>query len=398
MLASLSPPILLDEWQAVPEVLGAVKRAVDDHDGAGRFLLTGSVRSEMIAESWSATGRVVRVAQWGLTERELTGDVAAASLFDRVAEHGLEDLRPSDDSVDLRGHVVLALRGSSPEVALQPSASLRRRWLGSYVDQLVLRDAALHDQGRDPTKLRRYLAALAANTAGVTEHKTIYDTAGTTRVTGVAYDGLLELLFVTEQIPAWHSNRLNRLTRSPKRYLTEPALLGPLLGIDERSALRIGDILGRLLDSFVVSQLRPEIEVARWQPRLHHLRQEGGAHEIDIVAEYPGGNVVAIEVKATSAPKPADGRHLGWLRDQLGDDFIAGIVFHTGPRVIRIDDRIAALPISCMGLTDAAVAAVVRGREDRASGTVFSGHLHRGGRQWERSLARGSCRTSPPSC
>jgi uncharacterized protein len=348
VLATLDPPVLLDEWQAVPGVLGAVKRAVDDDEGVGRFLMTGSVRADMVAESWAATGRVVRVAQWGMTERELRGRVTAPSFFDRLVDSGLDDLQPAADGVDLCGYVELALRGGYPQVALQPSAALRRRWLAAYVDQLVLRDAALHDQDRDPTKLRRYLTALAANNAGVVEHKTVFDAAQATRLTAVAYDGLLEMLFVTEQLPAWHSNRLNRLTRTAKRYLTEPALLGPLLGIDERGALRNGDILGRTLDSFVVSQLRPEIEVAEWQPRLHHLRQEGGAHEVDVIAEYPGGKVVAIEIKSSSAPQAADARHLVWLRDQLGADFIAGIVFHTGPRIIRLGDRISALPISCI--------------------------------------------------
>jgi uncharacterized protein len=34
-LKALTPPILLDEWQAVPQVLGAVKRSVD-RDPSGR--------------------------------------------------------------------------------------------------------------------------------------------------------------------------------------------------------------------------------------------------------------------------------------------------------------------------------------------------------------------------
>lgn len=38
-------PLLLDEWQSVPSVLGAVKRAIDDDPQPGRFLLTGSVRA-----------------------------------------------------------------------------------------------------------------------------------------------------------------------------------------------------------------------------------------------------------------------------------------------------------------------------------------------------------------
>ena len=347
VLAVLDPPVLLDEWQAVPGVLAAVKRALDD-GGAGTYLLTGSVRAELIAESWAATGRVIRVAQWGLCEREIAGRADEPSIFDRLADHGIDALAADGGDYDLRRYVEVALRGGFPELALRTSAPARRRWLASYVDQLVLRDSALQDEDRDPVRFRRYLTAVAANTAGVVEHKSLYDAAGITRMTARRYDSLLDMLFVAEQLPAWHSNLLNRLTRSPKRHIVDPALMVPLLGIDERATLRNGDLLGRVLESFVVSQLRPEIEVAEWQPRLHHLRHESGDREVDIVAEYPGGRIVAIEVKATSAPQPSDAKHLVWLRDRLGDDFVAGIVLHTGPRTIRLDDRIAAAPIAVL--------------------------------------------------
>ena len=66
------------------------------------------------------------------------------------------------------------------------------------------------------------------------------------------------MLFVAEELPAWHPNRLNLLTRSPKRYLTESALVGPLLGVDERAVVCNGELLGRLIDTFVLQQLRPE--------------------------------------------------------------------------------------------------------------------------------------------
>jgi uncharacterized protein len=62
VLGGLKPPVLLDEWQQVPDVLGSVKRAVDDDPTRGRFLLTGSVRAELLDATWPATGRVVRVA------------------------------------------------------------------------------------------------------------------------------------------------------------------------------------------------------------------------------------------------------------------------------------------------------------------------------------------------
>ena len=61
-LRGLAEPILLDEWQEVPELLGAVKRAVDAEARPGRFLLTGSVRAELENQTWPGTGRLVRLA------------------------------------------------------------------------------------------------------------------------------------------------------------------------------------------------------------------------------------------------------------------------------------------------------------------------------------------------
>ncbi len=348
VLASLDPPVLLDEWQLVPEVLGSVKRAVDDTRGAGRFLLTGSVRAELLEQTWAATGRVVRMTMWGMTERELVGDVDAPTFFDRVFGGEIDDIHPATSAVGLKDYVERALRGGFPETALQTSDGARRRWLSSYVDQLLLRDAALADDHRDPIRLRRYLVALAASTAGVVEHKTLFDAAGIGRNAAIAYDALLELLFITERTPAWHSNRLNRLTRAPKRYLVDAALMGPLLGVDARAVIRNGDLLGRVIDTFVLSQLRPEVEASDHPPRLHHLRLDDARHECDLIAEAPDGRIIAIEIKSSAAPKAEDARHLAWLRDQLGPQFVAGVLFHTGPRRFRLGERIVALPISSL--------------------------------------------------
>ena len=55
----------------MPQILGAVKRAVDDQPRPARFLLTGSVEAELTAGMWPGTGRVVRVVLHGLTQREI---------------------------------------------------------------------------------------------------------------------------------------------------------------------------------------------------------------------------------------------------------------------------------------------------------------------------------------
>jgi hypothetical protein len=151
-----------------------------------------------------------------------------------------------------------------------------------------------------------------------------------------------------ESVPAWTSNRLKRLVLSPKRYVVDPALIGATLRLDAGGVLRDGAVLGRLLDTFVAAQLRAETAVSSVRPRLYHLRQQQGRHEVDLVAELAGQRLVGIEVKATAGPVADDAKHLAWLRDMLGERFVAGVVFHTGPRLYRLGERIVAAPIATL--------------------------------------------------
>jgi predicted AAA+ superfamily ATPase len=346
-LKASAEPVVLDEWQAVPSVLGAVKRAVDEDFRPGRFVLTGSVRANLDAETWPGTGRVIPVPIYGLTQRELAGRITGPTFVDRVADGELSALSPADPTPDLPGYVDLALAGGYPEPVLRLSEAGRQAWLDGYLEQLLTRDAATLT-ARRPLHLRRYFEALALNTAGVVEHKTLYDAARIDRHTAVSYDALLSGLFVVEALPAWYTNRLSRLIKTPKRYVVDPSLVAAALRADRAAVLRDGDLLGRILDTFVAAQLRPELVLSSSRPRLHHLRDKSGRHEIDLLAELGGHRVVGLEVRASAAPTRADARHLAWLRDELDDRFLHGAVLHTGPRAFVLDERIFALPISAI--------------------------------------------------
>jgi len=345
-LGGYEEPLLLDEWQEIPSVLGAVKRAVDRDPRAGRFILTGSVRADLEATTWPGTGRVVRVSMFGLTTRELVGDVAGPSPLDRLASGG--SLALPDDPPDLRGYVELALRSGFPDPALSLGADARRRWLDGYIDQLLTRDALDVEPRRDPARLRRYFEAYALNTAGIVSDATLLRAAGINRRTAMAYEHLLANLFVVEAMPAWATNRLRRLSLGPKRYFVDPAIPAAALQLDAGTVLRDGDLLGRLLDTFVAAQLRAECAGSRARPRLYHLREEHGRHDVDVLAEVGGRDLVAFEVKADAAPGRDSSGHLAWLRDRLGDRFLAGVVFHTGPRIFKLDERIVAAPIAAL--------------------------------------------------
>jgi len=158
----------------------------------------------------------------------------------------------------------------------------------------------------------------------------------------------LQNLLVVDEIPSWSSNRLKRLVRAPKRHLLDSSLLVGTMGIDTTAVMTDGDLLGRVLDTFVTSQIRAETTLTEHPSHLYHLRQEQGRHEIDLIVEVGGQRVIGIEIKATSSPASHDARHLAWLRDQIGDRFIAGVVLHTGPGFYSLGQRITAAPISTM--------------------------------------------------
>lgn len=348
-LRELPEPLVIDEWQIVPETLFAVKRAVDAESRPGRFILTGSVQAEWDSPMWPGTGRVVRIDMTGLTEREIAGITEPRAFVDRLLSDSGSRLQAPRDSPDLAGYIEVALRGGFPRSALARSPRVRRSWLDSYVDQVVTRDVEVLGSGsRDPVRLRRYFEALALNTAGVVPHKTIYDAAAVERSTAVAYDDLLQRLLVIEELPAWTTNRLKRLVRAPKRFVSDPSLTVGLLGLDRSAVLADSDLRGRLLETFVVMQLRAELPVSDLRYRMYHLRDQQGRHEVDVILEVGAYGVVGIEVKGQKAPGRRSATHLEWLRDSLGDRFLCGLVLHTGQHVYEMAPKVLAAPISVL--------------------------------------------------
>ena len=348
-IEGLAEPVLLDEWQEVPEVLGAVKRACDAEPRPGRFILAGSVRAE--AETWPGTGRITRIAMYPMTAGEQRG-TPEVPLVDRIARGGLAAPGARSavgaGSPSLRDYLEMALRGGLPQAALRLRERARRRWLDTYVEEIVTRDSQLVGEFYDSVRLARFFEAYTLNSAGVTDDTTLWQAAGINRRTALGYLRLLGRLHIVDDLPAWTSNRLKRLSLAPKRFLVDPSLLAAVTGATSDSAMRDANLLGRLLETLVVAQLRAQATVSEHRCRLYHLRQHHGRHEIDVVAELDAQRLVAFEIKATAAPSAADARHLAWLRDHTGEQFIAGVVLHTGPGAFPLGDRLWAQPISSL--------------------------------------------------
>jgi predicted AAA+ superfamily ATPase len=102
-LTGISGPVVLDEVQRVPELLLAIKAAVDRDRHPGRFLLTGSANVLLIPEiADSLAGRMEVLSLWPLSAAELNGDAdfnRAEWLFDGRFERLSIPLCDRDDLI-----------------------------------------------------------------------------------------------------------------------------------------------------------------------------------------------------------------------------------------------------------------------------------------------------------
>nr|WP_239029259.1 DUF4143 domain-containing protein [Pseudonocardia acidicola] len=365
-LTTGAPPILVDEWQRLPQAWDVVRRAVDDGpaDGprGGRFLLTGSA-APLEQPTHSGAGRIVtlRMRPLTLAERGLvTPAVSLAELLGgrRPPVSGASPLGLADYAQEIVASGLPGLRGASGRA--------RRAQLDGYLDRIVERDFPEQDRPlRNPAGLRRWMTAYAAATATTASFETIRDAATggdgqvPARSTVIPYRHVLERLWILDPVPAWlpTRNHLARLAAPPKHHLADPALAARLLGADVDALLqadplgppvpRDGPLLGKLFESLVTLGVRVQAQAA--EATVRHLRTKGGEREIDLIVERADHRIVAVEVKLGATVDDADVRHLRWLAGVLGPDLLDAVVVTTGPEAYRRPDGVAVVPAALLG-------------------------------------------------
>ena len=362
LLLSRPRPLLIDEWQKVPEVWDVVRRAVDDDPTGGQFLLAGSASPRHGATAHSGAGRIGRLRMRPMTLSERGIDSPTVSLGELLAGSRL----PLDGATDVRladyAHEIVA--SGFPGMRTLSARALKFQ-LDSYLRNAVDRDVP--EQGlavRKPDAMLGWLRAYAAATSTTASYTAVLDaaTAGVSdkpaRSTTVAYRDVLTQLWLLDPVPAWGpaGNPLARLAQSPKHHLADPALAARLLGLSVDALLngdgrpigpQSGGMLGHLFESLVTLSVRVAAQAA--EATVGHLRTRNGDHEIDLVLVRDDGKVVAVEVKLAATVEDRDIAHLRWLADRLGLDLLDAIIINTGPNAYRRPDGIGVVPLALLG-------------------------------------------------
>lgn len=339
-VAGLPQKAVLDEVQRVPELFTALKAAVDRDRQAGRFILTGSANVLLVPRlADSLAGRMEILRLHPLAQAELAG--TPAGFLDALFGDGFKVGAMARLGNELAERIAA---GGYPAALARSSPRRRAAWYRDYIETLVQRDV------RDMARIGALdaLARLLTLAAGQTAHLlNVTDLAAPfqlSRPTIRDYVTLLGRVFLLEELPPWHSNRLSRLIKTPKLHLGDTGLACALLGLDAASLTADRPLLGQLLETFVYQELRREASWRDDSMAFHHFRDKDGV-EVDIVIEGSGQRVAGVEVKAAATVTTSDFRGLRKLKESAGKRFAGGVVLYDGEAVAPFGDRMFAVPL-----------------------------------------------------
>lgn len=341
------PPVFIDEFQHVPELLDAIKVELNRDPGPGRFVLTGSTRYTTLPLAAQAlTGRAHRMDVLPLSQGEIAEvreDFAETLMGDPAA---LVQERPV--AIVREEYIGRVVAGGFPPALARGRPAERARWFDDYLELVIERDVLELTRVRQRRQLPLLLAQLTSQTAQMLNIAKAAKAIGMDKSTAESYTKLLEAVFLIQRLPAWGATLGSRVAAAPKVHLLDSGIAARLLRVTEsKLAQATAPALtefGHLLETFVVGEVCRQLDWLDAPVRRGHWRTHDG-EEVDLVLEREDGRIAALEVKASSRVAARELRSLLRLRSKLGGQFLGGVVLYTGAHAYA-QDGIQVVPIS----------------------------------------------------
>lgn len=341
-------PVLIDEFQHVPEILDAIKAELNTDTRPGRYVLTGSTRYSVLPQAaQSLTGRAHVINVLPLSQGELHG--RRENFIDRLWADPARLPEMPSRPVTRDEYVDRIVTGGFPMILQRLTARARTSWFADYVNLVVMRDVLDIARVRQREALPRLLRQFAAQTGQMLNISKAGQAVGLESSTANRYATLLEAAFMIQRLPAWGTTLGKRIAAYPKVHVIDSGLAGWLLGL---SAAKISSRdpavlteFGHLVETFAVGEILKQVSWSEEAVTAAYFRTQSG-DEVDLVLETWDGCVAGFEVKAGSRVQDTDLSGLRLLRDRLGERFIAGFLLNLGELAYRKEERIMVMPLS----------------------------------------------------
>ncbi len=333
-IQGLPEQVILDEVQRAPELLPAIKAAVDQRRTPGRFLLTGSANLLLLPKvQESLAGRVEVLNLFPLTEQEKhrsENSLLNSLISDEIAPRIMAEQRIIE-------HVAEAVcRGGYPEPNSR-RATRARQWHRQYLNAIIQRDVKDIAAIRDEDGILALMEMLAYRTGTLLNISSMANELKMRRETTEKYVNILERLFLVRRLPAWHRNQSRRLVKTPKVHVIDSGLATTLCGLKADDWNNHNSNFGPVLESFVVQQLICQASWIDSDFKFSHYRDKDQV-EVDLVIER-GQQLWGVEVKKAANVHTRDCVGLARLAAQTGKRFQGGILLYCGNNTLLLKQK-----------------------------------------------------------
>ena len=276
----------VDEIQRAPELLLAIKKAVDEDYRPGRFLLTGSANVMTLPRvADSLAGRIETLRMLPLARAEIEGRPPA--FLKRLFAGNIESASGATVGDEL---VRIVLAGSFPEALARESERRRQAWARSWLTSILTRDLRDMAEVERLTELPKFVRLLAEHSGQLANYSRFGAGIGVSHKTGQRYVGLLEQVFLVATLQPWYTNALKRIAKTPKLHFLDSGLLAAARGLTFARVKADRGKFGALLESFVLSEILKLMTASDMQLTPYHFRDQQ-MHEVDLV---PGESLLRL--------------------------------------------------------------------------------------------------------
>ena len=356
-------PRLIDEWQDYPVVWDAVRLEVDKRQLVGQFILTGSNVVDEDQIRHSGIGRISRLQMGTMSlweSQESNGCISLRELFNNpqmdfevFSELSVDDL------------IYAACRGGWPAAVCAKTQKAALSVARDYVNSVCTSDVIRIDGSRRNSQLTRQILrsyarniSTLAKTSQILQDVIASGDVDCTRPTFVDYVGVLERLFVIQDIGAWCPAIRSKTTirSGAKRAFCDPSIAVALLGLTPISMQMQLNTFGFVFEQLCIRDLKAY--TADQYATVSYYNDRYGL-EADVVLHLDDGRYALIECKLGSAEIDSGAAHLLKLQELIREHNLTEkqlpirepdlLIVLTGGKVgYRRKDGVYVIPIGCL--------------------------------------------------
>ena len=347
-VSGLPVPSVIDEIQRAPDLLRALKRAIDRNRRPGQYLLTGSANIlSLPSVSESLAGRVALQTLYPFSWPEMEGVAVPGiinDLFEVKTAPELMKRLPKKPARDLRPRIIeQIITGGYPPVVFMDSHRARHEWHAAYRQTYLERDIRNLRAIENIPDFNRLLTLAALRTGKLLNLSELSRETGLPFSTLRRYMNLLEVTYQIFLIRPYFTHAGKQIVKTPKLYFNDTGTAAHLSGLDTWESIERSAALGPMVETWVASELSKLLPLLDPRFKLYFWRTQGG-REVDFLVER-GDQLVAIEVKWAAGLKKDNFRGLAACAEILKERLRFSVLLHSGRESVPFSERGVALPL-----------------------------------------------------